>query len=99
MLRESFAARGGLPSGGVLLFSARSVAPEEFYASFTFLQGHLSYQPDATDPRQLGMLQGRLGALAAGEVVLGYVTLPANFDASQELDVYWDDRHITVTFP
>lgn len=97
-LRERFAARGGLPSGGVLLFAARSVAPEEFYASFTFLQEHLTYQPDATDARQLGVLQGRLGALAAGEVVLGYVTLPPNFDPAAELDIYWDDRHTTVQF-
>jgi hypothetical protein len=98
VLEEAFAARGGLPTGGVLLFTARSVAAEEFYASFTFLQGHLSYQPDATDPRQLGVLQGRLGALAPGEVVLGYVSLPPNFDPTRELDIYWDDRHTTVSF-
>jgi hypothetical protein len=98
LLREAWAARGGLPTGGVLLFTARSVQAEEFYASFTFLQGHLSYQPDATDARQLGVLQGRLGALAAGEVVLGYVSLPPNFDLARELDLYWDDRHITATF-
>jgi hypothetical protein len=98
LLQQSFAARGGLPTGGVLLFTARSVAPEQFYASFTFLQEHLSYQPDATDARQLGVLQGRLGALAAGEVVLGYVSLPPNFDLARELDIYWDDRHITTSF-
>jgi hypothetical protein len=98
MLRGGFAARGGLPTGGVLLFAARSVAPEQFYASFTFLQEHLTYQPDATDARQLGVLQGQLGALAAGEVVLGYVSLPPNFDPTRELDIYWDDRHTTVTF-
>jgi len=98
MLQGSFAARGGLPTGGVLLFAARSVAPEQFYASFTFLQEHLTYQPDATDARQLGVLQGQLGALAAGEVVLGYVSLPPNFDPTRELDIYWDDRHTTVSF-
>jgi hypothetical protein len=98
MLHDAFAARGGLPTGGVLLFAARSVAPEQFYASFTFLQEHLSYQPDATDPRQLGVLQGQLGALTAGEVVLGYVSLPPNFDPARELDIYWDDRHTTVVF-
>ncbi len=91
-------AHGGLPTGGVLLFAARSVQAETFYASFTFLQEHLTYQPDATDARQLGVLQGRLGALAAGEVVLGYVSLPANFDLARELDLYWDDRHISATF-
>ncbi|MEN8161116.1 MAG: hypothetical protein ABFS41_13680 [Myxococcota bacterium] len=98
MLRESWAARGGLPSGGVLLFSARSVRPEEFYASFTFLQQHLTYQPDATDVRQLGLLQGRFGPLAAGEVVLGYVSLPPNFTLDGELDLYWDDRHTVAQF-
>ena len=98
MLVDSFAARGGLPTGGVLLFTARSVAAEQFYASFTFLQGHLTYQPDATDARQFGVLQGQLGALAAGEVVLGYVSLPPNFDPARELDVYWDERHISVRF-
>jgi len=98
MLRDGFAARGGLPTGGVLLFAARSVAPEQFYASFTFLQEHLTYQPDATDARQLGVLQGQLGALAAGEVVLGYVSLPPNFDPTRELDIYWDDRHTTARF-
>jgi len=95
LLGERFA---GLPTAGALLFAARSVAPEEFHASFTFLQQHLTYQPDATDSRQLGVLQGRLGALAAGEVVLGYVTLPPNFDPAAELDIYWDDRHTTVQF-
>jgi hypothetical protein len=98
MLREAWGARGGLPTGGVLLFTARSVQAEEFYASFTFLQQHLTYQPDATDARQLGVLQGRLGPLTAGEVVLGYVSLPPNFDLGRELDLYWDDRRITVSF-
>jgi len=98
MLQQHFAARGGLPTGGVLLFAARSVAAEQFYASFTFLQDHLTYQPDATDARQFGVLQGQLGALAAGEVVLGYVSLPPNFDPTRELDIYWDDRHTTVVF-
>ena len=64
----------------------------------TFLQGHLTFQPDATDTRQLGLLQGRFGPLAAGEVVLGYVSLPPNFVLDRELDLYWDDRHTAVQF-
>lgn len=98
VLKQAWAQRGGLPTGGVLLFSARSVAPESFYATFTFLQEHLSYQPDATDSRQLGVLQGHLGALGAGEVVLGYVSLPPNFDPARGLDIYWDDRHTAARF-
>jgi hypothetical protein len=30
--------------------------------------------------------------------VLGYVVLPSTFDLAAPLDVYWDDRHTTVTF-
>ncbi len=91
---------GGAQLAGrrVLLFTAASKRPEEFFATFTFVQGHLSFQPEASDPRQLGVLQGRLGPLAAGEVALGYVVLPETFDLAAPLDVYWDDRHTTVSF-
>jgi hypothetical protein len=82
----------------VLLFTASSKRPEEFFATFTFVQGHLTFQPEHRDPRQLGVLQGRLGSLVAGEAVLGYVVLPSTFDLAAPLDVYWDDRHTTVTF-
>lgn len=93
-LRRLWSTRGGLGSGPVLLFTGHSKRPEEFFANFTVLQGHLSFQPDSGDPRQLGILQGRLGALGAGEIVMGYVVLPEAMGLEQELDLYWNDRRI-----
>jgi len=97
-LQEIWASRGGLAGGRVLLFSAISKQPEEFFANFTFVQEHLTFQPDATSARQLGILQGRLGPLEANELVLGYVVLPEQMDLSSELDIYWNDRLVTSRF-
>jgi hypothetical protein len=97
-LQHAWRSRGGIGAQPVLLFTANSKRPEAFWANLTFVQGHLTYQPDAENPRQLGVLQGRLGELESGEVVLGYVILPESWDLSQELDVYWNDRHLAVTF-
>lgn len=101
---ESFESRllgawqGHGPEGRVLLFSAVARRPESFYANFTFSQGHLTFQPKADDRRQFGLLQGRLGALGANSVVLGYLVLPDRFDLGAPLDVYWNDRRIDVIF-
>jgi len=97
-LRAAWQSRGGLGSQQVLLFTANSKRPEAFWANLTFAQGHLSYQPDRENARQLGVLQGRLGPLEGGEVVLGYVVLPERWDLGQEVDVYWNDRHLAATF-
>lgn len=97
-LQKAWQSRGGIGAQPVLLFTAHSKRPEAFWANLTFVQGHLTYQPDAANARQLGILQGRLGELDSGEVVLGYVVLPESWDLSQELDVYWNDRHMAATF-
>jgi hypothetical protein len=92
-------ARGGRAGDQVLLFTARSNRPQEFWPNFTFVQESLTFQPDASNDHQLGVLQGHLGQLTEGEVVLGYIVLPSamNLDASQ-LEIYWDDRHTTARF-
>jgi hypothetical protein len=97
-LRDAWASRGGLAGGRVLLFTALSKHPEEFFANFTFVQNHLTFQPDAASARQLGILQGRLGPLQGNELVLGYVVLPEQMELSAELDIYWNDRRITPRF-
>ena len=98
-LEGAWSSRGGLGGGQVLLFTAVSKQPETFHPNLTFVQDHLTFQPDAENPAQLGILQGRLGALEAGEVVLGYVVLPETLAISAPFDVYWDDRRIAVQFP
>ncbi len=96
MLRRLWSSRGGLGQGPVVLFTAQSKRPESFFANFTVLQGHLSYQPNTADPRQLGVLQGRLGDLDGGELVLGYLVLPEAIELADEVDFYWNDRRIST---
>jgi hypothetical protein len=98
-LTGAWASRGGLGGSQVLLFTAVSKQRESFHPNLTFVQDHLTFQPDAQNPRQLGILQGRLGALEADEVVLGYVILPETLRLEEPLDVYWDDRRLAVQFP
>jgi hypothetical protein len=98
-LVNAWSSRGGLGASQVLLFTAVSKQAENFHPNLTFVQDHLTFQPDDENPRQLGILQGRLGALQPDEVVLGYVILPETLRVDQPLDVFWDDRRIAVQFP
>jgi hypothetical protein len=98
-LQQAWQSRGGLGASPVVLFTAGSKQADAFHPNLTFVQGHLTFQPDPGNPRQLGVLQGRLGDLAAGEVVLGYVILPESLRPSEPFDVYWDDRRLAVQFP
>jgi hypothetical protein len=97
-LHDSWSAAGAPGANPVLLFSVVSKRPETFHAGFTVTQGALATQIEATDPHQLGILQGHLGKLTRDEVVLGYVVLPAKIDLSRPVDVYWDDRHLSAQF-
>lgn len=97
-LLAAWQARGGLESDQILLFSARSNRPQDFWPNFTFVQQHISFQPDASSDRQLGVLQGHLGQLAEGEVVLGYIVMPRTVDLAAQLEIYWDDRHTSARF-
>jgi hypothetical protein len=97
-VQDAWAAAGQTPPGPVLLFAAEARAPGGFYPNLTFAQGHVAYHPDPADGRQIGILRGRQGELAAGELSLGYVVLPAGADLAQPMDVYWNDRRITAVF-
>jgi len=90
--------RGHGPDGKVVLFSAVARRAGAFYANFTFVQGHLAFQPKVDEPEQFGLLQGRLGPLDGEEVALGYVVLPPRMDLSEPLDIYWNDRRIEALF-
>jgi hypothetical protein len=84
--------------GPVLLFTAVARAVDAFYANFTFSQGPLAFQPRVDDALQFGVLQGRLGPMDPNTAVLGYVVLSDRFDLTEPMDVYWNDRRISVTF-
>jgi len=98
-LLDAQEARGGRDGDQVLLFTARSNRPQEFWPNFTFVQDHITFQPDAASDRQLGVLQGHLGQLNEGEVVLGYIVLPVTMNLEgRDVQIYWDDRHTTARF-
>lgn len=96
-LHAAAAAVGHPLNGPVVLFSAEAAAPESFHANLTFAQAHTAYHPEREDPAQFGLVDGHLGALEAGQRVLGYVVLPAGVDPSQPIDVYWNDRRLVTT--
>lgn len=82
--------------GPVVLFRAAATTPADFHANFTFVQGHAAFHPRGADPRHLGLLEGELGSLDAGEMVLGYAVLPRETDLAKPIDIYWNDRRISV---
>lgn len=95
---QAAAAYVGRPlNGPVVLFTAEAAAAASFHANLTFAQAHTAFHPERDDPGQFGLVDGRLGALAAGERVLGYVVLPPDVDPSSPLDVYWNDRRLVTT--
>gem|GEM_PF-964091 len=97
-LHAAWSSRGGIGNRRVLLFTAVAKRSEEFWANLTFVQEYLSYQPDAHDPSQLGILRGHLGALHSGDVILGYVVLPEAMKLAKNLDIYWNDRRTRARF-
>jgi hypothetical protein len=106
-LRVSFAhsqafetrARSALRADGrVVLWTVQPKQHETFHPNFTFVQGQTAYRPQASDPRQLGVLVGKVGALERDELVLGYAIVPGTIDLARPVDLYWDDRRLAVTF-
>jgi hypothetical protein len=97
-LRAALAARGTPAAPGpVVLFTAVAEAPASFFGNLTFVQGHVAFHPEPANRTQFGVLDGRLGPLAVGQGVLGYVVLPAHMDVALPLDIYWNDRQVTAT--
>jgi hypothetical protein len=96
-LHAFWAERGEPLAGPVVLFGVEAAAPGAFWANFTFAQGHIAFHANRDDPRQLGLIDGSLGPLAAGDTALGYVVLPPGVDLAQPMDVYWNDRRLAAT--
>jgi len=96
-LRDAWAAAGRPAAGSVVLFAAEARSAVDFFANLTFAQGHVAFHPDPANAQQIGVLRGRQGALAAGEITLGYVVLPEQADLAAPIDIYWNDRRITAT--
>lgn len=94
---DAAARAGRAPAGHVVLFSATASRVHPFHPNLTFVQDHVAFHPDSTDPHQLGVLRGRIGTVAPGAPILGYAVLPEALDLSRPMDIYWNDRRLTAT--
>jgi hypothetical protein len=95
-LREGFQGNARLPAGPVVLFAATAAVAQDFHPNLTFVQGHVAYHPDTSDPLQLGVIRGNLGHVAPDEPTLGYAVLPEYLDLAKPIDIYWDDHRLTA---
>ncbi len=86
----------GAALGPVVLLRVEARAPAEFHGNFTFVQGGGAFHPTHADPREFGLLDGALGRQVPGGGLLGYAVLPVGTDLTRELDVYWNDRLLSV---
>jgi len=80
----------------VLMFAARSMAADEFYPNFFIVQGAMTFRPDPARGQEVGFLIGEAGALAPSERVVGYLMIPAKFDPSQPMDLWWNDQSVSA---
>lgn len=96
-VRRALQRRGAPAAGPIVLFDVVAEREGSFYGNFTFVQGHVAFHPDTSNPAQFGLLGGELGAMDPGRSLLGYVVLPAHVDLARPLDIYWNDLQVTAT--
>ena len=81
----------------VMAFYARASVEAEFHPNFLVVQDGRTFRPDKGDPSEVGILVGEAGPIEAGLLVLGYVVVPARFDPTRPIQIYWNDRSLTTT--
>ena len=64
------------------------------------VQDGVTFRPEPSEAREVGLLVGQPGDLERGFMVVGYIVIPARFDPRRSMDVYWNDRSIsTILMP
>jgi hypothetical protein len=94
---ESFALAtlGRDPSANrVIVWSAQAARAADFHPNFFVVQSGRTFRPDPQNPAELAFLLGAAGALPAGEMVVGYLVVPASFDPAGPLELFWNDRSV-----
>jgi len=79
-----------------MAFSASASETVEFAPNFFVVQEGETYRPDPARPQDLGLLLGEPGPLEAESLVLGYIVVPARFDPSREMEIWWNDRSVAA---
>jgi len=93
-LREEFAAAGEALPGPVLVFGLEPSPGASRPPIPAFAQGGVTFRPYPGDARQLGWI----GESFLVSPHLGYVVLPAGFDLSRPLVIFWGDA-VAATRP
>lgn len=90
-------AAGSLSSGPVLAFSLELPIGSSAIPPLSFVQGGRDFQPNTSDPREFGWIEGGAGEVVAGDRRLGYVALPESFELSRRVAVLWGDSVVATT--
>jgi hypothetical protein len=81
----------------VLAFYARATTETDFEPNFLVVQNGRTFRPDKSDAEEVALLVGEAGTIEAGLLVMGYVVVPADFNPSRPLEIYWNDRSLVTT--
>jgi hypothetical protein len=80
----------------VLVFDARAELDADFQPNFLIVQDGRTFRPDPQSANELGFVLGGPGSLPAGELAAGYLVVPASFDPSRSLELFWNDRSVAA---
>ncbi len=84
----------------VLAFTASAPIESEFHPNFFVTQSGKTFRPDPLDSHEVAFLVGEAGLIPEGALALGYFVIPAHFDLSQPISVWWNDRSVeTLLIP
>ena len=83
-------------SSRALLFTVHTSMADSFQPNFFIVQDALTFRPDPTRTEEVGFFQGGEGAVAPGEILLGYIVIPEQFDPTRSMDLWWNDRSISA---
>ncbi len=91
----ALAALGRDPAANhVIVFASLAESDTDFQPNFFVVQSGRTFRPDPTSPSELGFLLGEPGKLPAGELAVGYLIVPSNFDPRAPMELFWNDRSI-----
>lgn len=81
----------------VIAFAVLAPSREtEFQPNFFVVQGSRTFRPDPRDARELGLLVGAPGTVPGGGIALGYLVVPATFDPTESMELWWNDRSVAT---
>jgi hypothetical protein len=96
-LRARRRAAGNPASGPVLVFSLEPANAALTTTHLSFAQRGPSFLPSAGDPREFSWIHDGEARTRLGNGRLGYIVLPASFDVSRPMVVFWDDSVVATT--